>query len=50
MEKEYIPDEPYWYQFGKCVFIVEPYYNKSGKSMEDILLKLRWLVRMKNAG
>ena len=40
MEKEYIPDEPQRYQFGNRVFIVEPYYNKNGESMADILLKL----------
>lgn len=40
MEKEYIPDEPKRYQFGNRVLIVEPYYNKSGKSIADILLKL----------
>ncbi len=40
MEKEYVPGEPQRYQIGKRVFIVEPYYNKNGESMEDILLKL----------
>ena len=40
MEKEYIPDEPQRYQYGDRVFIVEPYYNKNGESMADILLKL----------
>lgn len=40
MDKEYVPGEPQRYQIGKRVFIVEPYYNKNGESMEDILLKL----------
>ena len=40
MEKEYVPGEPQRYQIGERVFIVEPYYNKNGESMEDILLKL----------
>ncbi len=40
MEKEYVVGELQRYQIGNCVFIVEPYYNKNGESMEDILLKL----------
>ena len=40
MEKEYVPGEPQRYQIGTRVFIVEPYYNKNGESMADILLKL----------
>ena len=40
MEKEYVAGELQRYQIGKRVFIVEPYYNKNGESMEDILLKL----------
>ena len=40
MEKEYVAGELQLYQIGNRVFIVEPYYNKNGESMEDILLKL----------
>lgn len=40
MEKEYVAGEPQRYQIGNRFFIVEPYYNKNGESMEDILSKL----------
>ena len=40
MEKEYVAGELQRYQIGNRVFIVEPYYNKNGESMEYILLKL----------
>lgn len=38
--KEYIAGEPQRYEIGNRVFIVEPRYDKNGKSMSDILLKL----------